>query len=162
MDRHLDEFLEFFFPEVRVDLDLRRGYRPLDKELEQLAAKSRSGLRLADKVVEVYLRDGSPIALIIHIEVQGHVDRTFEKRMFTYNYRLFDRFDREVVSLAVLTDANPEFRPQRLRFERWGYLLRFEFPSVKLLDWNDRTEELKASRNPFALVTLAHLDLQTC
>jgi predicted transposase/invertase (TIGR01784 family) len=33
----------------------------------------------------------------------------------------------------------------------------FEFPYVKLIDYEDRWEELEASRNPFALVTMAHL-----
>jgi hypothetical protein len=31
--------------------------------------------------------------------------------MYVYNYRLFDRYDRPVVSLAVLADASPTWRP---------------------------------------------------
>ena len=32
----------------------------------------------------------------------GEHDPDFAKRMYVYNYRLFDRYDRPVVSLAVL------------------------------------------------------------
>jgi hypothetical protein len=34
----------------------------------------------------------------------------------------------------------------------------FRFPVVKLLDYEDRREELEASTNPFSLVVLAHLE----
>jgi len=39
------------------------------------------------------------------IEVQGRRDSDFAKRMFTYNYRLFDRYARPIASLAVLADV---------------------------------------------------------
>lgn len=38
-----------------------------------------------------------------------------------------------------------------------GTKLRFEFISVKLLDFTSRMEELEQSDNPFALIVLAHL-----
>lgn len=33
--------------------------------------------------------------------------------MFVYNYRIFDRYDRPVASLAVLADDDPGWRPPR-------------------------------------------------
>ena len=77
--------------------------------------------------------------------------------MYVYHYRLFDRYRRDVVSLAVLTDAQGGFRPSGYERERWGCSLRFRFPMVKLLDWRDRAAVLEADRNPFALVALAQL-----
>lgn len=47
----------------------------------------------------------------IHIEIQGRCDSGFEKRMFVYNYRVFDRYDRPVGSLALLADDDPHWRP---------------------------------------------------
>ena len=78
-----------------------------------------------------------------------------------YHYRLFDRYRRDVVSLAVLTDAQRGFRPSGYERERWGCSLRFRFPMVKLFDWRDRTGALEADRNPFALVVLAQLQALT-
>jgi hypothetical protein len=35
----------------------------------------------------------------------------FPERMFIYSYRVCDRYRRPVVSLAVLCDDNPNWRP---------------------------------------------------
>ena len=43
--------------------------------------------------------------IYIHVEVQGTMQTEFAKRMFVYNNRIFDRYDRPVASLAVLADA---------------------------------------------------------
>jgi hypothetical protein len=41
--------------------------------------------------------------------------------------------------------------------ELWGCRVTFEFPMVKLLDYESRWAELEASTNPFAFVVMAHL-----
>ena len=48
---------------------------------------------------------------MLHVEVQGQRAPNFAKRMFTYYYRLLDQFDQDVISVALLTDANPRWRP---------------------------------------------------
>ncbi len=77
--------------------------------------------------------------------------------MFVYHYRLFDRFSRPIVSLAVLGDDRPSWRPTEYTFELWGCRLRLEFPTVKLLDYNRDLAALEAEMNPFGLIALAHL-----
>ncbi len=77
--------------------------------------------------------------------------------MYTYNYRLFDRYNRRVASLAVLGDDNPVWRPSEFGYTLFGCRASLEFPTVKLLDYAPRWEELAASRNPFAVVVMAHL-----
>ena len=78
--------------------------------------------------------------------------------MYVYNYRLFDRYNREVASFAVLGDDDPHWRPDSFSYRRWGVEAGIWFPSVKLLDFADRRRELEESANPFATVILAHLD----
>jgi hypothetical protein len=67
------------------------------------------GMRRADRLVRVWLPDGEETWLLIHIEVQSQEEQGFARRMFIYYYRIFDNYEREVVSLAVLaavlTDA---------------------------------------------------------
>jgi hypothetical protein len=63
----------------------------------------------------------------------------------------------DIVSLAVLADARPSFRPATYQRTRWGCERTFRFPVQKLLDWHARWAELEASPNPFALVVMAHL-----
>jgi len=40
---------------------------------------------------------------------------------------------------------------------RWGLRAGIRFPVVKLLDYAEQWETLEGSRNPFAMVVLAHL-----
>lgn len=88
---------------------------------------------------------------------QGQREADFPRRMFTYAYRLYDRYARDIAGLAVLADASADWRPDRFEIGRWGSRLGIRFPSVKLLDYASRQAELEAEENPFATVVLAHL-----
>lgn len=88
------------------------------------------------------------------------MDEDFARRMYIYNYRLFDRYNREVASLAVLADERPEWRPSAFHSTLWGCTAGLEFPVVKLLDYADDDAALEANANPFAVVVLAHLKTQ--
>jgi hypothetical protein len=81
--------------------------------------------------------------------------------MYIYNYRLFDRRDRRVASLAVLADDDPSWRPEGYEYELWGSRAGLRFPVVKLLDYQNRWEDLESSPNPFAVAVAAHLRAQT-
>ena len=157
LEQALPDFLALFFPEAHSGIDWSRGYRFRDKELQQVVRDAELGRRYADKLAEVYTLDGARTWVLVHIEIQGQADPGFAERMYVYHYRLFDRYRRDVVSLAVLTDAQNGFRPGGYERERWGCALQFRFPMVKLLDWRDRATALEADRNPFALVALAQL-----
>ena len=95
--------------------------------------------------------------MLVHIEVQGDEDADFAKRMYVYNYRLFDRYDRRVASLAVLTDDRPQWRPSAYGYELWGCRVGLEFPVIKLLDYEKDWGSLEKDPNPFAVVVMAHL-----
>ncbi len=110
-----------------------------------------------DKLVKVWLKDGEERWLLIHIEVQASKEGDFPRRMHVYNHRLFDRYGREVISLAILADDDPAWRPNRYEYGRWGFRTSTEFPIVKLLDYAPKYQELESDPNPFAVVVLAHL-----
>ncbi|WP_373191374.1 hypothetical protein, partial [Halomonas sp.] len=101
--------------------------------------------------------DGSETWVLIHVEVQGEPEEAFAERMYTYQYRLRDRYGVDVVSLAVLADTRDSFRPTTFRYQRWGCELTFTFPTAKLIDWEARWAELEASDNVFALVVMAQI-----
>jgi hypothetical protein len=77
--------------------------------------------------------------------------------MYVYNYRIFDRYNRPVASLAVLADDDPAWRPTGFRNSLFGCEAGLRFPVVKLLDFAAQEAVLEASTNPFAKVVLAHL-----
>ncbi|RKX78005.1 MAG: transposase, partial [Spirochaetes bacterium] len=74
-----------------------------------------------------------------------------------YNYRIFDRYRKEVISAVIFTDTDAGYRPDRYLVNRWGFKHEMEFILVKLIDYRGRTDELEESSNPFALVVKAFL-----
>ena len=157
LDHFLDLFLAFCFPVVHAGIDWRRGYESLDKELQQIAHDAKAGKRLADKLFKVWRTDGTEAWLLIHIEVQGQRERNFPERMFVYSYRIYNLYRRPVVSLAVLCDEQPGWRPDHFGYNIWGCSVEHRFPSIKLLDYRGKEAELEQSPNPFAAILLAHL-----
>ncbi len=157
LERYLPSFLALYFPSAYEAIDWTRGYEWLNTELRQVVRDAELGKRLADVLVKVWRKDGQESWLLIHIEIQGTQEADFPERLFVYHYRIFDRYNRQVVTLAVLTDNRPSWRPDRFAYDLWGCSLEFRFPTVKLLDLADRQAALEASDNPFAVVTRAHL-----
>ncbi len=109
------------------------------------------------KLIKVAALDGIETWVLIHVEVQGEPEDSFAERMFTYQYRLRDRYNIDVVSLAVLADTRESFRPTTFHYQRWGCALSFTFPTAKLIDWEAHWVELEASDNVFALVVMAQI-----
>lgn len=156
-----DEFcpaaLELLFPDVHAHIDWQRPVEYLDTELRQIVADAQWGKGIVDKLIKVWLKDGEENWLLLHLEIQAQSESGFALRMFAYRNAIFLRYNREIVSLAVLGDDQPSWRPNEYRTQRLGCELRFRFPTVKLLDFLPRIAELEASSNPVAHVVLAHL-----
>ncbi len=150
-------FMSFFFPAIDAEIDWSKGYQFLDKELEKVVRDAQSGRRYVDKLVQVFLKEGRETWLLIHIEIQNDRDRDFPERMYIYHYRLFDRYRVDIVSLAVLSDADARYRPKVYRTGRWGCKLTFQFPIAKVLDYGRDWAALEANPNSFAVVVMAHL-----
>lgn len=162
LESRFPEFMALLFPHIDPEINWPRGYQFLDKELQQITPDANNRRRYADKLAKVYTLDGDETWVLIHVEVQGEPERAFSQRMYTYHYRLLDRYDVDVVSLAVLADRRQSFRPNRYQRSRWGCELDFCFPMAKLLDWDARWSELEASDNVFALVVMAQIKAKTC
>jgi hypothetical protein len=157
LEYFLPHFLAFFYPGIYSDIDWSKGFESLDKELHQLVRDARTPKGLADKLFKVWLTEAGETWLLIHIEVQGQAQATFPYRMFVYNIRAFDRYNKAVVSLGVLTDDQPAWREDHFEYGRWGGRTRLDFLPVKLLDYRGREAALEREQNPFAQVVLAHL-----
>ncbi|MCE7058723.1 hypothetical protein [Dyadobacter sp. CY343] len=149
-----EDFLLFFFPDSNAFFDFSRGFEYLDKELEQLFPPDGCAheVKFVDKLVKVYLLDGQEEWILVHVEVQGYVDKTFSERMFTYYYRIWDNYRRRITAFAILTDENAAFLPSKFEQNFLGTRLSFEFNSYKVLDQSE--DYLLKSTNPFAHVVL--------
>ncbi|MEH2281964.1 MAG: DUF4351 domain-containing protein [Nostoc sp.] len=160
IEAYFPQAMHFFFPETSALIDWERPYEFLDKEFQQIAREAEQGKRYADQLVKVWQTQGEELWLLVHVEIQAQKEDNFSKRMFTYNFRIFDRFDRPAISLAILCDSNREWRPSNYSYNYPDTRLVFEFGSVKLLDYENRFQELENSDNPFATVVMAHLKTQ--
>ena len=157
LDGYFKEFLELLFPTIPPEIDWSKGYTSLDKELQQVTPDSTSGRRYADKLVKVFTPYGDETWVLIHVEVQGEPEDAFGERMYTYQYRLRDRYGVDVVSLAVLADTSPHFRPNCYQYVRWGCSLNYTFLVSKLIDFESNWDALELSDNVFALVVMAQI-----
>jgi hypothetical protein len=158
LERFFEPFLAFLFPQVHAGIDWTQPVLFQDTALQQVAPDEPQGKQHVDKLVRVVRRDGTATWLLIHIEIQRQYDRDFPERMFCYHARTYDRDRRLVVSLAVLADEEPAWRPDQFGYALWGCELALRFPVVKLRDL-DRAM-LEASPNIFATLTLLHRDAQ--
>ena len=83
---------------------------------------------------------------------------TTEAFFCRYYYRIRDAYGRSVLSLVVLGDSDPAWRPGAFAESTGRCRLRFEFPTAKLIDFAGRREELETGDNPAGLVAAAHLE----
>ncbi|KGE15986.1 hypothetical protein [Sphingobacterium deserti] len=151
-------FLTFMFPAAAQLFDLERGFEYLDKEFESLfpPEPNNRGIRYVDKLVKVYLLDGSEKYVLCHIEVQSSKGKgDLPARMFQYFYRITDKYKVPVTAIAILADNHHAYRPSVYVQEFMGTRLHYTFNSYKILD-QDGTA-LRANKNPFAVVVLTAL-----
>src|SRR5438270_591568 len=133
-----EQFLEFFAPDVAVEIDWSRPPEFLDKELRRVAKGLRKRRVTADFLVNVWRKDGGEQWILIHIELQAQKDVEFPERMFLYNFRAYDLYRRPVFSLAILADREAAWRPDRFGYQLWGSEASVRYPVVKLLDYAGR------------------------
>jgi predicted transposase YdaD len=147
------ESLERFYPTVAQMVDWSKTTRFLDKELREVLGKSPRPRQFVDFLAEVHLKTGEIEWFLVHVEVQSRMDEEFAHRIFFYHVALFRRFRRPVVSLAVLTDPDPNWRPSGFTTGIGDMGVSFQFPICKLSDFTD--EELESDLNPVNFVILA-------
>lgn len=155
ISKFFSSFTEFFLPELHENIDFNQKPRFLDNELLKITQKSIGKNRTSDKLVEVSLKDGTNKWILIHIEIQDSKKDDFSFRMFQYFYRIFDKFNKKIVAVAVYTDSNKTFKPNEYKDSFFGTQISYKFNTYKILDQKNNIEELKQSKNPFSLVVLA-------
>ncbi len=156
ISKYLKDFLSFFMAELNEQIDFDKGYEFLDGELNRIKIKSKSRNRRSDKLVKVYLKDGTEQYLLIHIEIQGYSEDDFSERMFTYYYRISDLHrTRNITAISVYTEDNQTFKPNSFENKVFGTEITYKYNTYKVLEQNQ--EILKKSNNIFAFLVLAVL-----
>ena len=157
IDLYFEDFMALCWPEKHSLIDWDKPIKSLDKELIRLDKDSASSDRFVDIVLEIHCLDGAVACLILHMEIQRSSGVDFEERMFSYRSRLRERYQKPIASLGILIDSRESWRPGIYREELRGSWVEMGFPICKIMDYQDRWEELEQSNNPFAKVILAQL-----
>jgi predicted transposase/invertase (TIGR01784 family) len=165
IEKFFKHFLEFFFPDIYQAIDFTKEIHFLDKELQEIAPDSNMGDRVADVLVKVHLKNGNLtyICIIIHIEVQSQAKTGLMERLFIYFYRGYDKNVEKnipMISVAILADDNPNYRPDEYYFTLFGFELRMKIPVVKILDYKLKKElrdKMESSTNPMSMIVKAQL-----
>ncbi len=90
---------------------------------------------------------------MIHIEIQSQYEENFPQRMYIYNYRAFDLYQKPVISLAILGDERVNWRPDSYNYTIAGCEVSLKFPTVKLLDYEERATSQKPLRGKMKATT---------
>jgi hypothetical protein len=156
---YFQDFMALCWPEQYDLIDWSKGYKMLDKELSKIVIGAQIKNKIADKLVEVTLKNGQAINVLIHVEVQGQKEIGFEERMFIYYYRIYNRYRKPIASLVILIDGNRQWRPNTFKLSLWSTSIQMNWGVLKLIDMLDKVPELEASSNRFAAVILAQLSV---
>jgi hypothetical protein len=149
------DLLRFIYPDADQVYDMERGFEFLDKELAELNPQpdEEKDSRFADKLVKAYHQDGIEEWVLLHVEIQGDTQDhdEFSERMYTYFYRIRDRYPGRCVSaLAIFTGHDGSQMPAQYNYQYRKTRLTYEYHTLSILDYTD--EELEQSSNPFAQV----------
>ncbi len=148
-----EAFMYFYMPDLAEDVDFSKGYTFLDKEFSAIEIKSEDSERFLDKLIKVYLKSGHEQWILVHAEVQFAKEIDFSERMFKYFYRVYDKYNKKIVSIAIFTGTSQSYQ-KSFDYNFYRIKLIYEYRSVKLVDYEEEYL-LSQKENPFALVSLA-------
>jgi hypothetical protein len=148
-----EEFVLFFLPDLFEEIDFTRDPDFLQQELFKEIIDEKKGRNVADQIIKVFLKSGEEKWLLIHIEVQGESEPDFSRRMFRYYYRIFDRYNRDIVAIALFTNSSEKPHSNIYQRSTHGTTITYTYNTYQFSDHNE--EELIHSNNPFALAVLA-------
>jgi hypothetical protein len=90
-------------------------------------------------LVETRLK-GEPGLILVHVEPQSYIQKEFHERMFIYFSRLYEKYRRKIIPVAVFSYDQVRDEPDTLKL---GFpfidVLRFHFYKLELkkLNWRD-------------------------
>ena len=154
--KYFYQFVAFFMPDLYADIDTSRPPVFLDNELQTIWRSMKTGLKMTDKLVQVWLKNGDERLILVHIEVQARFETLFSKRMFTISYRIVDKYKVLPTALALFVDTPIPKEFDTYEEKIYGTEMRYKYNAYKVIDQIE-ANLLKRDDNLFALVVLANL-----
>jgi hypothetical protein len=147
--------LEIFYPELYAAVDLSKPPIPLNKELRVPGLhKANKEQKIVDLLMDLPLKTGDLIRILLHVEVQGAGTREpFHVRMRDYACVITLTQKRPFAALAIRT--TPKKQAEELYYEMncFGTRHLFIYPTV-FIDQMDEQDLLAKKKNPVALAVV--------
>jgi len=146
------EFMRLFFPEAYQFIDFKY-LKFLQQEIYTDVTAGEK--RVVDILVETRLKQ-EPGLILVHVEPQAYPQKDFNERMFIYFSRLYEKYRRRILPVAVF--SYDQVRDETDRFELqlpFIEILRFKYYKLELkkLNWRDYI----TSDNPVAAAMLSKM-----
>ena len=158
IDDFFPYFMLFFMPNLYKDIDWATEPVSLEQELHEIIQSEipDSKIRETDKLVKVFLKDGTDRILFIHIEIQSFFEKDFAERMYTYCRLIIRRYNlKYITALAIFTGKKTPRKYNRYEWDCYGTNMTYKYNAYKVAAQN--VTDLEQSDNPFALVVLSNL-----
>ncbi len=156
LNYYFQDFMGCCLAPVSQDINWGKGFEFMDKELEKITYDSETGKRLADKLTKVWSKNIDQW-ILCHLEIQAGYEKAFPERMLVYRYRIRDRYSMPVLSVAILIDSNPRWRPDRYKEMCYNTCTEIHYLVIKIVDFKNQSEVLEKMNNSFAIIILAQL-----
>ncbi|AXM88204.1 transposase [Anoxybacillus ayderensis G10] len=147
-----EEFIVLFFPAMHEHID----FHHLSFLSEELFTDVTAGEKYrVDLLVETKLK-GEDGLVIVHIENQSYVQPSFPERMFIYFSRLFEKYRKPIVPIAVFSYDTIRDEPSTFTLQfPFGHVLDFRFFTLELRKQNWRN--YVRNDNPIAAALLSKM-----
>ena len=147
-----EEFILLFFPQVYEDIDFSH-ITFLDKEIV-LDTQERQK-REVDLIVETRLKQQECL-FIVHVELQSSYESNFNERMFIYFNRLYEKYRKHILPIAVFSYAEKRKEPSTFQIAfPFLNVLKFQYLTIELrkLNWREYIQK----DNPVAAALLSKM-----
>lgn len=149
------EFIELFFPDISNFWD-RNSVKFLPQEVFTDVTESEK--RIIDILVQAKFRNEDTL-FIIHTEHQSYTQANFNKRMFCYYARLYEKYGLPIYPIVIYSHNSPLTKePSSFNIDFFGWkVLEFNYQVVQLnqLNWQDFVDQ----RNPVASALMSKMQM---
>lgn len=129
---------------------VKRQQQELFKEI----IDARKGRKMADQIAKVYLKNGVEQWVLVHTEVQTDDHKDFPLRMFEYYYRIFDRYGKKIVAIALFSNTSKK-SSNHYKEVYFGTEVSYTFNKYVIANFDE--EALKSSPKLFSKALLASM-----
>ena len=146
------EFVELFFPEQYLQIDFSH-FHFLPQELFTDIIKGEK--REVDMLAETKLKDVETL-ILIHVEPQSYFQKEFHERMFIYFSRLYEKYRKPILPIAIFSYNSLKDVPEHLSIEIPTFkMIDFRYLQIHLIkmDWR----KFLRSENPVAAALLCKM-----